>query len=413
MPHERFSSSAGAILTMVGVAVGLGNVWRFPYMMGSYGGSAFLLIYLVFLIFLAMPAIMAEWGLGRGLRSGPVTAYQRTLGRRFGALIGWILVFAVFMADSYYVVVIGQILTTSITVTFNWKTASNWPTIVATGLIVACTYWVLSRGLKRGIEAVSRIIVPFFLLAMVALAVRAWTLDGATEAMVEFLKPDFSAIGATEIFAAMGQACFSLGLGGTLYVMYGSYLDKDQSLARTAGWTAFGDVGAAMMASLFVVPAVLALGLNMAAGPGLLFNTLPQLFAEMASGPILGLLFLLALGAVAFLSSLAAMEVVQHELKAHFPRLKNHTIGISCSALALAAIPPAVKPELIGTLDLIFGSGMLMFGCLMAVVAFGWGLSKRQAGQELGSQARVLVPWLRFVVPLAIAAILMGYLLSL
>lgn len=412
MPSERFSSSAGAILTMVGVAVGLGNVWRFPYMMGSYGGSAFLLIYLVFLVFLAMPAIMAEWGLGRGLRSGPVNAYQRTLGHRFGAVIGWVLVFAVFMADSYYVVVIGQILTTSVAVTFNWKAQSNWPTIAATGLIVACTYWVLSRGLKRGIEAVSRVIVPFFLLAMVALAVRAWTLDGATEAMAEFLKPDFSAIGATEIFAAMGQACFSLGLGGTLYVMYGSYLNKDQSLAKTAGWTAFGDVGAAIMASLFIVPAVLALGLNMAAGPGLLFNTLPQLFAEMASGPVLGLLFLLALGAVAFLSSLAAMEVVQHELKAHVPKLKNHAIGVSCGALAIAAIPPAVNPELIGTLDLIFGSGMLMFGCLMAVIAFGWGVPRLQAGEELGSRSSVLLPWLRFVVPVAIGAILIGYLVS-
>ncbi|MDT8450044.1 MAG: sodium-dependent transporter [Wenzhouxiangellaceae bacterium] len=422
----RFSGRVGMLLTMIGLAVGLGNVWRFPYMMGSYGGSAFLLVYLAFTLLLAVPVLSAEWALGRATGRGPPGAYRAVLGPRAGWLIGGLLLITVLVADAYYLVVIGQIL-----ITAGWSLGPGFAEgrvadfagtlgsgalqfAVAAGLLVL-SLWIIERGLKRGIEAASRWIVPGFAVVMAWLIVVALNLPGASGALADFLEPDFAALGAGDVFAALGQAFFSLGLGGTFHVVYGSYLDRRGPLVGNAVLAAAGDAGAALLASLFIVPTALVFALDLAQGPGLIFDTLPRLFAQLPGGGWPGGIFLLALTAVALLSNVAALEVARAAFARRWPG-RDRQILFALLAIELALIAPvAFDNDLIAVLDLVFGSGMQLLGGLAAVIALGWGLGTTAAaraifGEQLPAPARLYVRWLRWVVPLGLLAVLAGWL---
>lgn len=426
----RFSSPLATLLTMAGLSIGLGNVWRFPYMMGQHGGSAFLLVYMCFMLLLAAPALMAEWTLGRATRRGPVAALQVALGPRLGAWLGLAFLFAAFMAACYYSVVIANVLYSAGFAAvrgFSAQTLSAYQQglemrglqyLFALAMLLSCL-WVVSRGLQRGIETANKALIPLFALGSLYLVAVTLSLDGALARMGEFLRPDFSAAGPSVWFAAMGQACFSVGLSGTLCVMYGSYLRRAAPLATTAAATCAVDLGAALLAALFVVPAVLVFGLDLAAGPGLLFDTLPRLFAVMPGGRWLAPLFLLGWALVAMLTIIAVLDTITGALNdlsgPSFDRGKLlRLVGI---AVCVVMLPIAFNPHWIGVLDLVFGSGMFMVGALVAVLAAGWGLGRAVTHAQLSPGlppwlVAVLVPWIRYVVPLALAAILLGFLLT-
>lgn len=412
---------------MIGVSVGLGNVWRFPYMMGKYGGSAFLFVYLFFTLFFAIPAVMAEWALGRETRKGPIGAFSAVWGPIWGKLIGFLLLFTVLVAASYYMVVVANVLyTTYFSVTYGFN-ADNQVLFashlsdgllqyeIAVGLLIASLY-VIYRGLNKGIEAVSKVFVPFFSLVMIYLVVNAFSLEGAPAKFAAFLTPDFSAMKAEHIFAALGQAFFSLGLGGTFLVIYGSYLKDEQDIVGSALITAFGDAGAAVFASLFIVPTILVFGLDMTQGPTLIFSTLPNLFSVLPAGRILGSGFLLALCMMAFLSVVAAMEVIvggiNDGLKNEWSR--NKILIVLGFLELLLMLPSSFNPNLIGTLDLIFGSGMQVFGSALAVLGVAWGLGKARGLAQIfgdtGSKWQTIYSvWIRWVVPGGLLFILISY----
>ncbi len=425
--RQLFSSPLATILTMIGVSVGLGNVWRFPYMMGQYGGSAFLVVYLFFTFAFAVPAVMAEWALGRATRRGPVGAFSAAFGKSWGRAIGFLLLFTVLTANSYYIVVIANVAFSAWFAISNGFSETTIPAFsqqlgqgslqyaIALAILFGSLF-VIYRGLNSGIEKVSRLFVPFFLVVMGALVAFAFSLEGAVQEFVAFLKPDFSALGPAEIFAALGQTFFSLGLGGTFLLIYGSYLRDDANIPRSAIWVASGDVGAALLASFFIAPAVLALGLNMASGPGLIFSTLPNLFAQIPAGRMLGAFFLLALCAVALLSNIAALEVLVGSVKDDLtPKLSRAKIILIIGVLEIIFIlPSAFNPNLIGVLDMIFGSGMQVFGGALAVLAITWGLGKsvmlnQVFGLEVGGLQRLLFHWLRWAVPGVLLVILASY----
>lgn len=428
MPNRQlFTSKIATILTMIGVSVGLGNVWRFPYMMGKYGGSAFLFVYLFFTLFFAIPAVMAEWALGRETRKGPIGAFSAVWGPIWGKLIGFLLLFTVLVAASYYMVVVANVLyTTYFSVTYGFN-ADNQVLFashlsdgllqyeIAVGLLIASLY-VIYRGLNKGIEAVSKVFVPFFSLVMIYLVVNAFSLEGAPAKFAAFLTPDFSAMKAEHIFAALGQAFFSLGLGGTFLVIYGSYLKDEQDIVGSALITAFGDAGAAVFASLFIVPTILVFGLDMTQGPTLIFSTLPNLFSVLPAGRILGSGFLLALCMMAFLSVVAAMEVIvggiNDGLKNEWSR--NKILIVLGFLELLLMLPSSFNPNLIGTLDLIFGSGMQVFGSALAVLGVAWGLGKARGLAQIfgdtGSKWQTIYSvWIRWVVPGGLLFILISY----
>ncbi len=406
---------------MVGVAVGLGNVWRFPYMMGQYGGSAFLVAYLFFVLVFAIPAVTAEWSLGRYTRHGPLGAMDRAFGP-YGRWIGYVLVTTVLIANSYYIVIVGNVAYSAgfaVVKGFTAETIPQYAAGIGDGplqafialLVIVAAVWVLIRGIAKGIEGISKVFVPVFGIIMITLIVMALRLPGATAALREYLAPDFSLLTPTSLFAALGQAFFSLSLGGTFYVIYGSYLKNDEKIPSAAVVTGAGDVGAALLASLFIVPTVLALGLDMQAGPQLIFETLPRMFSEIPAGRFIGTAFLGGLWMMAFLSTVAAFQVIVAALTDSFSFSLTKAALIVGGVEAVLMLPSALYPSIIGTLDLIFGSGMQMLGSALAIVGLFWGCGKAVAAAEIfagktSTFRSVYLVWLRWAVPSTLAVVL-------
>ena len=424
---NQYSSRMGAVLTMIGVAVGLGNVWRFPYMMGTYGGSAFLLIYLLFTLTLAFPALLTEMLVGKKSNSSTLTAYTSLYGSRWGKLIGYLLILVVTIAGSYYVVVVANVFFSagfSLFQGFSAETNPRYHELLANSplqyglviLIIAAALFVTHKGLKKGIEKISKIIMPFFLLAILYMIFHAWTLPGALEKVQQFLSPDFSAIGSTEVFAALGQAFYSIGLGGTFVVVYASFIAKDREIPRIAVFTCLGDLGSSLLVSLFLVPTMLVMGMQMDAGPSLIFQTLPELFTILPAGRLIGSLFLLALSLVAFLSLVAAFQVPISSLAGHKISKKKLILGFGLLQLILS-FPSTIYPSLIGILDLIFGSGMQVLGSMLAVTGMWWGATQLSYRKMLfvnpeSKLAGLAIFWLRWIVPGTLLAVLIGYVYS-
>jgi NSS family neurotransmitter:Na+ symporter len=427
---ERFAGRLATSLTLIGVAIGLGNVWRFPYMMGRYGGSAFLLIYVLVVFAFAIPMLTAEFALGRATRKGQIEAYRSALGRRTGAVLGSILALSILIMNAYYMVVIGNVAYTAWFDAASGFGAEQLPRfeagLGAGGLqfawalaVLALAAWVLILGVNKGIEAASRWCVPLFGLLVLYLIGYVFTLDGIGARIVQFLQPDFSLIGAREVFAAVGQAFFSTSVGGTFMVVYGNYFGDDVRLPAAATHTAVSDTAASLMAALFIVPTILYFGLDMAQGPSLIFATFPKLFALMPGGRAVGALFLFAFDLMAFLSAVAALEVCTSALR----DLSGDRIGRTGATLIVAAAevllmwPCAHSTALIGLLDLWVGSGMQIFGAIVAAVALTFGLGRSVAiGQIFGGRTTrwtaAYFLWLRWIVPGVLLVILALYVID-
>lgn len=281
-------------------------------------------------------------------------------------------------------------------------------------LVIIAALWVIHRGVIRGIQRVSKVFVPLFGVMIITLIFMTLRLPGAITALGEFLQPDFSLLTPTSVFAALGQAFFSLSLGGTMYVVYGSYLRDDTDIPRTAIAASFGDAGAALLASLFIVPTVLVLGINMQAGPMLIFETLPRMFSEIPAGRVIGAAFLIGLWMMAFLSTIAAFQVVVAALTDTFKMSLTRAVLVVGIAVAIVMLPSALRPEIIGTLDLIFGSGMQMLGSCLAIIGLLWGCDKVVAatqifGGRIDGLRALYLAWLKWVVPGVLGVMLVLY----
>lgn len=427
--RQFFSTRLGAILSMIGLSVGLGNVWRFPYMMGQNGGSAFLFVYIIFTVVLAIPAVMSELALGRETRKGPLGAFTQTLGPVAGRIVGFLLLTTVLVGDSYYIVVISNVTYStffSIAQGFGESTMANYQEGLANGYlqliiafaILAVSLYVIHLGLRKGIERASRLIVPFFMVVMLYLMVNTLLIPGVGKELLVFIQPDWSQLNADVIFAGLGQAFFSLGLGGTFLMVYGSYMKKDQHIPEVAVSTGLGDMGAAIFASLIIVPPILVFGLDITAGPQLIFNTLPQLFMEMPFGRFAGSLFLLAFTAIAFLSNIAALEVFANALsEPGTTRLtKKQIIWLIAGIEVVLITPSALNPDLIGVLDMIFGSGMQTLGSAISIIALAWSVKKKGALKQVfgpdanGKMPAIYFTLIKWVIPAILLIILIGYL---
>jgi len=430
MKENQFTSRAAAILTLLGVAIGLGNVWRFPYMMGQYGGSAFLVVYLLLTLLFAFPALMAELTLGRKSKQGTVAAFQTGFGKFGGTLAGYFFIVVVTIAGSYYAVVVGNVLylasfsvfpgfdNETLTAYTEWlgKPALQYGFTLA---LILASVLLIRMGLITGTERFSRKFMPLFFMALIYMIIHALTLPGSIEKFALFLRPDFSQLGVREIFAALGQAFFSVGLGGTFIVVYAGYLGTNEKLPGIAFVTAFGDASASLLFSLFLIPSLLVFNMDMTQGPQLIFQTLPDLFAHMPGGRIVAPLFLFPIAIVAFLSLVAAYQVPFTTLTHEWPRMKSSTLLILIAVVqAILAIPSVLSSSLIGKLDLIFGSGMQVLGSALCVICLTWCLSRSAVLKEMFNQEsakwwqKLLYLWIQWIVPFALLAVLASYILD-
>jgi NSS family neurotransmitter:Na+ symporter len=421
-------------MTMIGVAVGLGNVWRFPYMVGRFGGASFVLLYLIMVCAVGIPALMAEWTLGRHTRRGTLGAFEKG-GLPGGKYVGYFFVFVVFCATGYYSNTLGWVAFHALgeagsLVGVSLNAAVILPPergldstslvlqLVATALVITMSGTVLLRGLRGGIERVSKFIMPLLLLILCTLILRSVTLEGASEGLRWYLG-DFSLAGmdGSVLAAALGQAVFSMSLGGTFMVIYGSYLDRSENIPGSALLTGIGDTTAGLLAGLAIFPAVFALGLQPDSGPSLIFNTLPQTFARMPLGGLFGFLFFVGLFGAAFLSAIAAMEVLVGGIVDNTTNSRGKAVIIVCSIVMVLAIPPMINMRIFFPWDLTFGSGMQTLGTLMAVVTAAWCIKRSEALAELANQSprkfhRLLYWWMRFVIPVAIVFVGVQWLLD-
>lgn len=406
-------------MALIGVAVGLANVWRFPYMAGQYGGGAFVAIYLAFVLLLGAPALIAEWSLGRLTRAGPGGAFTK-IGMPGGRFVGGLLFLTVFMACSYYTVVVAQVLYYTArggivpdpeafyAANFGGVTPLN---LGVTVLVFAGMGAVLAFGVRGGIERLSRIAMPVVALGLVLVAIRSLTLEGAGAGIRYLLWPDLSRVTAASFLAALGQAFFSLSLGGTFFLAYGSYLPSAANLRRLAGTTILGDSGAAILGGLAVLPAAFALGVAPASGPPLLFFTLPQVFARIPGGAIFGPIFFLALFLAAFLSAVAALEVIVNSAMPWTGWGRRRVILAALAIQIPLAVPSMISTDYLAWSDLLWGSTLQPIGSALTLIGLGFFVSRGRALAEAGRGSRRPVGglwlfWIRWVIPAAIVVVL-------
>ncbi len=427
--RETFDSRVGLLLTMIGTAVGLGNVWRFPYMVGKFGGASFVLFYICAVVLLGVPALMAEWTLGRHTRRGPAGAFERA-GFPFGRPIGWFLFFVVSAATAYYTDAIGWVLlhlVAQIGAVFGsgfdasiilppdegFDGRSFGLQILCAIIVLILSALVLVRGVRRGIERASKILMPMLLFVLLILIARSLTLPGAWGGVEWYiLKFDVNALTPAVMMAAIGQAAFSLSLGGTFMVVYGSYLDDDADLRSNAVFTAIGDLSAGLLAGLAILPAVIALGFEPASGPGLIFSTLPEVFATMPAGAVFGLLFYGGLFGAAFLSLIGAIEVMVAGLMDNLDWSRSRAVWTWVAVIFVLALPPMINMKIFVPWDLTFGSGMQTLGALFTLITVAYFLQRSEVLRQLGATEegadptlRALYLWLRLPAPAAILAV--------
>jgi len=284
-------------------------------------------------------------------------------------------------------------------------------------VILACAL-VLLKGLRAGIERASTIIMPLLFLILLILMVRSLTLSGAGEGVRWFiLKFRWADLTPSVMLAAIGHMVFSLSLGGTFMVVYGSYLSDEENVARPAIWTVIGDTGTSLLAGLAIIPAVFALHMEPTQGPGLVFSTLPQVFAAIPMGWLFGLLFFAGLFGAGYLSDVAAFEVLVAGLTDNTGLTRTRAVWLMAAAVFLIAIPPTLNNAIFIPWDLTFGSGMQTLGALLAVLTVGWCMHRSTALEALSARGSRPVPtwlfhWIRFGIPAGILTVGIWWLLS-
>jgi len=432
--RETFTSHFGLLMTMIGAAVGLGAVWRFPYMAGRFGGAAFVLFYLAVMLFIGIPALMAEWSLGRFTGRGTLGAFERG-GFPGGRYVGGFLFGIVFFATGYYSNALGWVafhalgeVAKPLGLGFQpgailppdsgFDAASFSLQLLMTALVISACGLVLVKGLRRGIERASKVIVPALFLILVILIVRSVTLPGAGEGIRWYIGSfRFHDLTPGVMAAALGMAFFSLSLGGTFMVIYGSYMGRGVPIARNAVFTGVSASLAGILAGFAIFPAVFAFGLEPASGPGLIFTTLPRTFDQMPAGWVFGLLFFVGLFGAAFLSDVAAFEVLVGGLVDNTGLTRGKAVVLACCAVFVLAVLPMINYRIFIPWDLTFGSGMQALGSLLAVVTAAWCMRRAEALKELSAGSGRPFPlwlywWLRAAVPVAILIVGLNWLLE-
>ncbi len=432
--RETFTSRFGLLMTMIGAAVGLGAVWRFPYMAGRFGGAAFVLFYVCVMLFVGIPALMAEWFLGRHTGRGTLGAFERG-GFPGGKWVGRFFFVVVFFATGYYSNAVGWVAfhalgeaAKPLGLIFNsglilppesgFSPTAFLLQLLMTALTISACGYILVRGLRKGIERASKIIVPALFSILLILILRNVTLPGASEGIRWYIGSfRFHDLTPGVMAAALGMAFFSLSLGGTFMVIYGSYLSPDTPIPRNAVYTGVSAALAGILAGFAIFPAVFAFGLEPSSGPGLIFATLPKTFDQMPAGWLFGLLFFAGLFGAAFLSDVAAFEVLVGGLLDNTRMNRKKSVVLACSVVLLLSLVPMINFRIFIPWDLMFGSGMQALGSLLAVVTALWCMGRAQALKELSAGSSRPFPmwlywWLRVVVPVAILIVGLNWLLE-
>ena len=445
----QWGSKFGFIMAAAGSAVGLGNVWRFPYLTGENGGAAFVFVYILCVVLVGAPLLINEIALGRLTGKSPVGAFRATGANGFWTFFGAVLALTVtFVVLSYYSIIAGWTIGYIFTSLFSIKTSfvefiAN-PTYVIPlgGLVILLTALIVLGGVSGGIEKATKIMMPMLFGILILVIIRSVTLPGAGKGVEYYLIPDFSKINGMVVLKALTQAFFSLGVGWGMMITYGSSLPKDQNIVTSSLWVAAMDTSVALLAGLMVFPAVFAFNMSPAEGPTLVFNVLANIFQEMPLGNIAGALFFLLLFLAAITSTISMLEAPAAYFmdgKAKWNRKKAAwTVAI---VAFLFGIPSALsngsseffssmhinilgveKKGFMDIMDYLFGTLFMMVVVLATAVYTGWFMKTSTIVDEIEKGApgfkssrilgmapfKIWVFTIRFVCPIIIGLVILN-----
>ncbi len=441
MKRDGFGSRFGALVAMAGSAVGLGNLWRFPYLVGENGGAAFIIVYMVMVFLVCLPIFISEFVVGRRSQKNAYAAFRDLSEGSPWRFIGLFTIVVPLIVLSYYCVIGGwsvEYLIKSLTFSFTAGesrmsmnlmftdfVSSTWAPLFMQMLFLLATTLIVMIGIKGGIERFSKLMMPVLFLVVLAIAIYSLTLPGASRGTAYLFEPDFSKIDGKAVAAALGQAFFSLSLGFGTIITYASYVDKKENIMFQSAATALSDLMFALIAGVAIMPAVFAFGLDPQSGPGLVFETLPYVFSQMPAGGIIAILFFVALLVAALTSSISMLEVAVAYLveEKGFSRVTAcillFVLCLIIGAICSLSFGPLADLKIAGKtvfdfLDSISSNVLMTLGSLMTVIFVGWRLKKTDVydeftnGGTLSANAKLFgVLWfmIRYVAPIAVLSV--------
>ena len=428
--RDGFSNKFGVIAAAAGSAIGLGNIWRFPYILGQNGGGAFLLIYLFFILSIGIPVLISELLIGRKSQRGVYGAFT-VLAPKYGLfkVVGVMGVGAAFLILSFYAVVAGWTIEYTVLATANQLadksptelarlfddfSSSFWRPLFYMVIFMALTAAIVIGGVKNGIEKYSKILMPLLLLIIVVLCINAVSLDGAMQGLSFLFKPDFSKIDSYVVLEALGQAFFSLSLGMGIIATYGSYVPKKESLIYTAVSVSFADTLIAVLAGVAIFPAVFAFGIQPDAGPGLVFVTLPNIFNKMIGGYFFAVGFFVLLFIAALTSSVSLLEVVVAYITEELKLKRKQATIVGASLITVFGFLCVAYPVLFDSFEWTTSNVLLPVSGFLITIFVGWFLGKKQIRAELesnGSKVKIiglLMLIFKIFAPIAIALVFLN-----
>lgn len=432
--NDRFSS-LGFIMSAVGSSVGLGNMWKFPYITGQYGGAAFFLLFIVCLLLIGFPVLLAELAVGRGGRGNASSSLTKLSGSKGWGALGFLSVAGAFFIMAFYGVVAGWTMHYAL-LSFTGGLFGNgdytelfgqfiggWTPVGWHLVVIVVTMLVLIRGVSKGIERFNKLLIPALIILLVLLAVQALSLKGAGEGFSFFLMPDFSKLTGESALVALGQAFFSLSLGMGVMVTYGAYVQKSQSIGTATFAVGLGNVLYALLAGLIIFPTIFVYGIEPTQGPGLVFVALPAAFSAMPFGAIFGGLFFVLLSFAAITSAVSVLEVPVAYAGETFKWSRTTSVLVVGLLSFLVGIPLSLslggdtagwmmiggKP-LFDWVDFICSNIILPISGLVITIFAGY--VWKGAAEESGLSAGWFRLWLfmvRFIAPILVLLVLLYY----
>jgi neurotransmitter:Na+ symporter, NSS family len=436
--RDSFGSRFGVIAATAGSAIGLGNIWRFPYVAGENGGGAFLIIYLGFILVIGIPVMLSEFTIGRSAQRNVFGSFKKLAPGRPWYLIGLMGVGAAFMILAFYTAVAGwtlEYIFLSLIDGFEGQSSSQlndmfysfigtpWRPLLWFFVFMALTAIIIMSGVQKGIEKYTKILMPMLLVLLLILVIRSITLPGAAGGISFLFKPDFSKITASTILEALGQAFFSLSIGMGTLITYGSYIQKNDNLGNTAVSVAFADTFIAILAGLAIFPAVFAFGIEPASGEGLVYITLPNIFQQMPGGYFFSLMFFILLGVAALTSTISVLEVIVAFFSEELGLKRKAATWLATSSVSILGVLCVLSSSTMADVQLFgftvfdlmnFTSAniLLPLGGFFIVLFVAWFLGRDGAKEELSNQGKLKVKYIpfymfviKFLAPLAIAFI--------
>ena len=446
MERETFGSRAAVIMAMAGTAIGLGNIWRFPYMVGENGGAAFIVVYILATLLISLPIFLAESVIGRRSRANCRGAMEKLAPGSRWKWFGILSVLTPTLILSYYSVIGGWSLDylfrairldfvreapDTLRTVFPTFVASPWKPLVAHTAFLGLTALIVAGGVKTGIERFSKLSLPILFILIVAITAYSLSLPGSKAGMEYLVKPDFSKLTARSCVAALGQSFYSLSLGMGIIITYSSYVSKQENLVLSGVGTAVSDLLFALLAGFAIMPAVFAAGIEPNAGPGLIFDTLPYIFHQMGEtlpwvSSIAAILFFLTILVAALTSSISMLEVFvaylveEKGMKRGAAVLVAFAVAWAIGVVCSLSFGPLAGVQIFGqpifdSLDAFCSNILLSIGGLLCVLFVGWRMKKADVRDELtngGSLRGRAFPFIyfmiRYLAPVAIVIIILA-----